>query len=132
MASAHPLTHPCPHVNTTTEDTRSFINSLFTAVALDNFGASFAAALSDSLVWTVTGSSPIAGRYEGKQVYIDEVLTPLRNVLVTLPVPIVELILVSIPPLDRRMGFMGLVDVFEPEFEVWSSWSTMLMLSLWE
>lgn len=89
MAEAHPVSPPkC--VNTTTEDTRAFVESLFTAVALDNFGTSFAAALSDDLVWTVTGSSPIAGRYEGKQVYIDKVLTPLRDVLVTLPVPIVE------------------------------------------
>ena len=75
---------------TTTEETRTFIESLFTAVALDNFGNSFAAALSDDLVWTVTGSSPIAGRYESKQAYITKVLTPLRAVLITLPVPIVE------------------------------------------
>lgn len=75
--------------------TRAFLESLFSAVALDNFGASFAAALSDDLVWTVTGSSPIAGRYEGKQVYIDGVLTPLRAVLVSLPVPIVEHIVVD-------------------------------------
>ncbi|KIW34469.1 uncharacterized protein PV07_01247 [Cladophialophora immunda] len=88
MAEAHPFPHKC--VNGTTEATRSFIESLFTAVALDNFGTSFAAALSDDLVWTVTGSSPIAGTYNGKQVYIDKVLTPLRDVLVTLPVPIVE------------------------------------------
>ncbi|EXJ68717.1 uncharacterized protein A1O5_08511 [Cladophialophora psammophila CBS 110553] len=88
MAEAHPFPHKC--VNGTTEATRSFIESLFTAVALDNFGTSFAAALSDDLVWTVTGSSPIAGTYNGKQVYIDKVLTPLRDVLVSLPVPIVE------------------------------------------
>ncbi|KIY01884.1 uncharacterized protein Z520_02022 [Fonsecaea multimorphosa CBS 102226] len=88
-AEAHP-SPPRKCVNGTTEATRSFIESLFTAVALDNFGTSFAAALSDDLVWTVTGSSPIAGTYNGKQVYIDKVLTPLRDVLVTLPVPIVE------------------------------------------
>ncbi|KIW81812.1 hypothetical protein Z517_04838 [Fonsecaea pedrosoi CBS 271.37] len=93
MAEAHPFPHEC--VNSTTEATRSFIESLFTAVALDNFGTSFAAALSDDLVWTVTGSSPIAGTYSGKQVYIDKVLTPLRDVLVILPVPIVEHIFVD-------------------------------------
>ncbi|KIW71889.1 hypothetical protein PV04_00117 [Phialophora macrospora] len=87
-ADAHPSPHAC--TNATTEATRSFVESLFTAVALDNFGASFAAALADDLVWTVTGSSPIAGTYAGKQTYIDQVLTPLRDVLVTLPVPIVE------------------------------------------
>ncbi|EXJ65459.1 hypothetical protein A1O7_01800 [Cladophialophora yegresii CBS 114405] len=89
MAEAHPSpSHKC--TNSATESTRSFVESLFTAVALDNFGASFAEALSDDLVWTVTGSSPIAGTYEGKQTYVDGVLTPLRDVLVTLPVPIVE------------------------------------------
>ncbi|ETI26918.1 hypothetical protein G647_10017 [Cladophialophora carrionii CBS 160.54] len=89
MAEAHPSpSHKC--TDSTTESTRSFVESLFTAVALDNFGASFAAALSDDLVWTVTGSSPIAGTYDGKQTYVDRVLTPLRDVLVTLPVPIVE------------------------------------------
>ena len=80
-----------------TEKTRDFINSLFSAVALDNFGASFAAALSDKLTWTVTGSSPIAGVYVTKAVYIKEVLTPLRDVLESLPVPIVEHVIVDGP-----------------------------------
>jgi ketosteroid isomerase-like protein len=88
MAEAHPAPHSC--INSTTEETRAFVESLFTAVALDNFGASFAAALSDDLVWTVSGSSVIAGTYPSKAIYIEKVLTPLRAVLVTLPVPIVE------------------------------------------
>ena len=46
---------------------------MFSAVALDNFGASFAAVLSDDLTWTVTGSSPIAGTYHPKSVYISQV-----------------------------------------------------------
>lgn len=100
MAEAHPFPPApsyalLPTVETTTDETRVFVESLFTAVALDNFGQSFAAALSDGLVWTVTGSSPIAGTYAGKQVYIDKVLTPLRAVLVSLPVPIVEHIVVD-------------------------------------
>lgn len=86
---------PFEGVDMATATTRAFIESLFTAVALDNFGTSFAAALSDDLVWTVTGSSPIAGTYEGKEVYIDQVLTPLRGVLDSLPVPRVEHIFVD-------------------------------------
>ena len=82
--------HPTGSCIKTTEATKAFVESLFTDVALDNFGQSFSQALSDDLVWTVTGSSPIAGTYNGKQVYIDQVLTPLRNVLESLPVPIVE------------------------------------------
>jgi uncharacterized protein len=93
-SQAHP-TWQMQKCDPQTPKTREFIESLFSAVALDNFGASFAAALSDDLVWTVTGSSPIAGRYEGKQVYINEVLSPIRSVLVSLPVPIVEHIVVD-------------------------------------
>lgn len=71
------------------------MSELFSSFALDNFGASFGAAVSDDLVWTVTGSSPIAGRYDSKQTYMKKVLQPLRDVLETLPVPIVDQILVD-------------------------------------
>lgn len=54
---------------------RSFIENLFSAVSLDNFGASFSAALSENLTWTVTGSSPIAGIYHPKEMYISQVST---------------------------------------------------------
>lgn len=57
----------------TTDATRSFVEAMFSAVALDNFGASFAAVLGEELRWTVTGSSPIAGVYEPKSVYIEQV-----------------------------------------------------------
>jgi len=60
---------------TTTNATRSFVESMFSAVALDNFGASFAEVLGEELSWTVTGSSPIAGVYEPKSVYISQVRT---------------------------------------------------------
>ena len=93
-SEAHPPGKP-QKCDAQTPKTRDFIESLFSAVALDNFGASFSAALSDNLVWTVTGSSPIAGRYERKAIYIKEVLTPLRDVLESLPVPIVEHIVVD-------------------------------------
>ena len=56
-----------------TNRTKSFIQELFSSVAQDNFGASFGAALSDNLVWTVTGSSPIAGTYNGKSTYMKQV-----------------------------------------------------------
>jgi hypothetical protein len=45
-----------------TSATRELMDSLFSDFALDNFGQSFADALSDELTWTVTGSSPIAGK----------------------------------------------------------------------
>ena len=83
-------THPTGSCERTTAATKAFIESLFTDVALDNFGHSFSKALSDDLIWTATGSSPLAGVYNGKQVYIDRVVSPLRDVLESLPVPIVE------------------------------------------
>ncbi|KAK5061169.1 hypothetical protein LTR84_007711 [Exophiala bonariae] len=95
MVEAHPYQPTPPAVDATADETRDFVESLFTAVALDDFGQSFTAALSDSLVWTVKGSSPIAATYSEKQFYIDKVLTPLWAVLVSLPVPIVEHIVVD-------------------------------------
>lgn len=77
------------------KNTRKYINCLFATIGDDNFGVSFEQALSDDLVWTVTGSSPIAGVYDSKQKYTTEVLEPLRDVLVTLPVPIVENIFID-------------------------------------
>jgi hypothetical protein len=46
----------------TTAETRMLMDELFSDFALDNFGESFANALADELRWTVTGSSPIAGK----------------------------------------------------------------------
>lgn len=70
----------CPDVimasSEKTNTTRTFIANLFSAVALDNFGASFSSALSDDLTWTVTGSSPIAGVYHSKSEYVSQVGIP--------------------------------------------------------
>ena len=65
-----------------TSATRTFIAQLFSAVALDNFGASFSSALSDDLTWTVTGSSPIAGVYHPKSEYISQVGLPCAWALI--------------------------------------------------
>lgn len=78
-----PWQAPCPSLPADilasfkmTNSTRTFIEGLFSALALDNFGASFASALSDDLTWTVTGSSPIAGTYHPKTAYISQVNFP--------------------------------------------------------
>jgi hypothetical protein len=54
--------HPVDECAAVTAKTRELMDSLFSEFALDNFGQSFAAALGDDLVWTVTGTSPIAGK----------------------------------------------------------------------
>lgn len=60
MSKVH--AHPVDTCAAVTLQTRELMDSLFSEFALDNFGESFANALSDDLVWTVTGTSPIAGR----------------------------------------------------------------------
>ena len=80
----------------TTDETRIFITDLFNTIALKGFGKEFSDSLSDSLVWTVTGSSPLSGRYTSKQSYIDGVLSKLRE-KVDLPTarPTIDRILVD-------------------------------------
>lgn len=60
--AARTQAHPVDACAATTDETRTLMDSLFSEFALDNFGESFAKALGDDLVWTVTGSSPIAGK----------------------------------------------------------------------
>ncbi|WP_432042005.1 nuclear transport factor 2 family protein [Streptomyces cadmiisoli] len=42
-------------------------------------GGSFYDILSDDAVWTITGTSPIAGTYTGRQQFLDEVIDPLSD-----------------------------------------------------
>jgi len=78
----------------TTEATRATLERIFSSLEESGFGQPFLDVLSDDLVWTATGSSPVAGRYEGKDVYIEQVSSRLHERLgdVSL-VPIVEKIL---------------------------------------
>lgn len=54
--------HPVDTCAAVTAETRELMDSLFSDFALDNFGQSFADALGDALTWTVSGTSPIAGK----------------------------------------------------------------------
>jgi ketosteroid isomerase-like protein len=53
----------------------------------------FLDALSEDLVWTATGTSPISGTYRGRDAYIDGVYRPLDERLETWPRPKVERII---------------------------------------
>ncbi len=81
------------------DSTRAVLESVFSAVAESGFGEEFRSALADELVFTVTGSSPLAGRYVGKAEYVEKVLTPLHERLATPLRPRIEQVLV-----DGRRG----------------------------
>jgi uncharacterized protein len=57
-------------------DTRAVLNSVFEAWERRDAGP-FVAALADDLSFTVTGTSPIAGSYTGRDAYVAGVLDPI-------------------------------------------------------
>ncbi|KEF63714.1 uncharacterized protein A1O9_01692 [Exophiala aquamarina CBS 119918] len=71
-----------------TQRTREFIEALFTKK--EDWDRAFPAALSDDLIWTTNGSSPISGRYTSKQDYVDRVLKPMHEIVDKLPAPTVK------------------------------------------
>ncbi|KAH8830740.1 hypothetical protein DL96DRAFT_969035 [Flagelloscypha sp. PMI_526] len=49
----------------------------------------FTSYLTDDLIWTVTGETPISGNWTSRQQYIDNVFTPLNNYLAVWPTPVI-------------------------------------------
>ena len=47
----------------------ALIQDLFANITREGWSTKFNHALADDLVWVATGSSPVAGTYEGKQVF---------------------------------------------------------------
>ena len=85
------MTTPSP---TATERTRRFLTDWFDQLEATGFdGTVFLGALSDDLVWTATGNSPVSGTFRGKQAYIDGVWRGLDSHLVTWPKAEVQRIL---------------------------------------
>jgi ketosteroid isomerase-like protein len=79
---------------TATERTRRFLTDWFDQLEATGFdGGVFLGALSDDLVWTATGTSPVSGTFRGKQAYIDGVWHPLDDHLTTWPKAEVQRIL---------------------------------------
>ncbi|AJR24195.1 hypothetical protein TZ53_11125 [Sphingobium sp. YBL2] len=72
-----------------------FIRPLFDEVARSGFGQAFFDILSDDIIFQATGTSPVAGRYVGKQCYMDNVLTPIKERVAAMPIPIVDRVLVD-------------------------------------
>ena len=69
--------------STTTLSTRNFLSGLFATVHEHGFNTSFQDALSEDIIWTATGSSPLAGVYRGKEAYLGNVLSILHERLET-------------------------------------------------
>ena len=76
-------------------DHTAFIQNLFGNIAQEGWSTKFNDALADDVVWIATGSSPVAGIYEGKQVYLEGIIKRLGDRLQSWPKPVVENILVS-------------------------------------
>jgi ketosteroid isomerase-like protein len=75
--------------------TRATVEDVFSSVSESGFGAGFVDRLADDLVFTVTGTSPLAGRYTGKAEYQEKVLARLHERLATPLRPMIEQVLVD-------------------------------------
>ena len=58
-------------------DNTALIQDLFGSIAQEGWSTKFNDALADDLVWVATGSSPVAGTYKGKQVYLEKIIKRL-------------------------------------------------------
>jgi hypothetical protein len=77
-------------------DTGRFLRDWFRRLAESGWTADiFLARLSEDIVWTATGSSPVSGTFKGLQAYTDGVYRKLDERLVSWPTPKVERILVD-------------------------------------
>lgn len=75
--------------------TRATLRRVFANVSESGFGEDFATALAEDLVFTATGTSPLAGRYSNKTEYREKVLGRLHDRLATPLRPSVEQFLVD-------------------------------------
>ncbi|WP_275559413.1 nuclear transport factor 2 family protein [Streptomyces sp. 5-6(2022)] len=75
--------------------TKATLDDVFSSVSTSGFGTKFLDRLADDLVFTATGTSPLAGRYTGKAEYGEKVLAPLHQRLATPIRPTIEQMLVD-------------------------------------
>jgi hypothetical protein len=78
-----------------TERNRALLTDLFAALGREGWGEVFLAAPRDDVVFNAMGRSPIAGHYEGKRVYSEEVLAKLHDRLLVRPTLVVDKIIVD-------------------------------------
>ena len=78
-----------------TVKTREFVTGVFDNVSKTGFGSSFLDKISDDVIWTATGTSPMRGRYKGKVEYKEKVLDKLHERLEGFGLPSVDRIIVD-------------------------------------
>ncbi|KAK5687219.1 hypothetical protein LTS10_001357 [Elasticomyces elasticus] len=78
-----------------TPTTYAFVERMFTVWASQGLGDAFLHYLSDDVIWTATGTSPLSGHYVGKRSYKENVLDRLHDKLDHSPRPEVERIIVQ-------------------------------------
>ena len=66
----------------------ALVQDLFSNITREGWSTKFNDALADDLVWVATGSSPVAGTYEGKQVYLEKIIKRLGDRLQSWPKPV--------------------------------------------
>jgi hypothetical protein len=72
-------------------DTGAYLRTWFDELAASGWTTEvFLSALSDDIVWTATGTSPVSGTYHGLEEYTDGVYRPLDERLESWPRPTVE------------------------------------------
>jgi ketosteroid isomerase-like protein len=75
--------------------TRATLDDVFASISETGFGEKFQDHLADDLVFTATGTSPLAGCYTGKAEYQEKVLARLHERLATPIRPKIEQLLVD-------------------------------------
>ncbi|GAA1931008.1 nuclear transport factor 2 family protein [Streptantibioticus ferralitis] len=75
--------------------TRAALDDVFSSVSESGFGKKFLDRLAPDLVFTATGTSPLAGRYTSKAEYSEKVLARLHERLATPIRPAIEQMLVD-------------------------------------
>lgn len=78
-----------------TEMNRCFLLSLFQSIAKEGWGDNFMSVLHKELVFHVTGTSPLAGTYHGKENYERQVLERLDKRLASWPIPAIDNIIID-------------------------------------
>lgn len=111
-----------PRISGESTATRATLERVFAHVSESGFGEDFAAALSDELVFTATGTSPLAGRYTSKAKYQEKVLGRLHERLATPLRPRIEQFLVDGEWATIRFRTEGVRGVNGADFSMQYCW----------
>ncbi len=60
---------------------KNFISELFRRIEIDADWTTLFEALSEDIVWTVTGTSPVTGVFKGKKACVDGLILPVQQTM---------------------------------------------------